>query len=166
MRNEIRKELDKAMRIQNVEEKHVKIHTIPHFAVTIDGKPFYLGREKSLELFAFIVDKGERGTTAGECIASLWPDRPNDSATQSLFRMTYKRLLDALEKAGAGDILMSKNSRRFICVDKVECDLYKILDGDKMEAQKYNGQYLDEYSWAESRNGQLYRMIFYKDIWD
>lgn len=165
MRDEIRKEIDKAMRVQNIELKRVKIQTIPHFAVSIDGKPFYLGREKSLELFAFIVDKGERGTTAGECIASLWPERPNDAATQSLFRMTYKRLLDALEKVGAGEILMSKNSRRFLCVDKVDCDLYKILAGDKEEAHKYDGQYLDEYSWAESRNGQLYRMLLYKDFW-
>lgn len=43
--------------------------------------------------------------------------------------------------------------------DAVECDLYRIMGGDRQEARKYSGEYLWEYEWAETRNGQLSRML-------
>ena len=73
--------------------------------------------------------------------------------------MTYKRLTDALDEAGIGHILVSIGNRRYLRLDQVDCDLYRILAGDVQAAQKYNGAYLEEYSWSESRNGQLHRML-------
>ena len=166
LRSEIRKELDKADKLRISSTKRVNINTIPGFSVTVDGEPLHIGREKALELFALLVDYGERGITAGEGVACLWPDRSNDAGAQSLFRMTYKRLADALEKAGVGDILESRNTRRLIRTDLVSCDLYDILSGDEAAAKKYDGRFMQEYWWAEERNGQLYRMVFSKDLWE
>ena len=73
--------------------------------------------------------------------------------------MTYKRLLTTLEEAGAGHVLATRENRRYLKVDAVDCDLYRILAGDKQAARKYNGEYLREYDWAEERNGQLTRML-------
>ena len=143
--------------------KCVVIRTIPTFYVTVDGVALHLGRAKPRELLALLVDRGERGITTGEGIAYLWPDRPNDTNTQSLFRMTYKRLADALGEAGIDYIIGSREKRRFIRVDRVDCDLYRILAGDKQTARQYDGQYMQEYSWAEDRNGQLYRMLLFKE---
>lgn len=142
--------------------KRIVIRTIPTFSITVDGAALHIGRAKSRELFALLVDRGERGITTGEGIAYLWPDRPNDANTQSLFRMTYKRLADALIEAGIGHIIASREKRRFIRVDQVDCDLYWILAGDMQTARQYDGQYMQEYSWAEDRNGQLYRMLLLK----
>ena len=158
--SDIRKELDKAARVRKIPKHRVEIKTIPTFSVTIDGNPFHMGRLKALELFALLVDRGESGITTGEGIACLWPERAGDTNTASLFRMTYKRLQDALEEAGVGDIIGSEENRRFICVDKVECDLYRLLAGDPKERRRYSGQYLREYSWAEEQNAALDRMIF------
>lgn len=114
---------------------------------------------RALEMLALLIDHGERGFTAGEGIAYLWPDRSNDASTQSLLRMTYKRLAATLEEAGAGHILASEGNRRFLRTDQVDCDIYRILAGDRQEARKYNGEYLREYSWSEERNAQLYWML-------
>jgi len=159
---DIRKEINKISSYRPMEDKRVAIQTIPLFSVSIDGTPLYLARSKVRELFALLVDRGKRGITTGEGISVLWPDRENDAAAQSLFRMTYKRLVDALTNADVGDIIGSQDNRRFLYVDKVNCDLYRILEGDRQEAKKYDGQYMDEYSWAEDRNGQLYRMLLDK----
>lgn len=156
---DIQKQLSKAARFRPAPRCRVEISTIPSFFVSVDGVPLHLGRSKARELFALLVDRGERGITTGEGIAFLWPERPNDSNTQTLFRMTYKRLVDALEKAGASHIIASSENHRFIKKDQVDCDLYRILDGDQKTAEQYDGQYLQEYSWAESRNGQLCRML-------
>ena len=93
----------------------------------------------------------------------LWPDRTNDASTQSLFRMTYKRLAAVLEESGIGNILVSAANRRYLRVEEVDCDLYRILSGDTEAQKRYDGRYLQEYSWAEERNGQLYRMLIARE---
>ena len=155
---DVYKELKKCF-YRPIPSQHVTIQTMPSLSVYVDGMPLHLARAKSRELFALLVDAGARGITTGEGISYLWPDRPNDTNTQSLFRMTYKRLADALEDAGIGYIIASKENRRFIRVDQVDCDLYRILSGDTRAVQKYCGQYLNEYAWAEERNGQLTQML-------
>ena len=158
-REDIQRELDKAFRIRPRPVHRMVIQTIPNFSVSVDGNALQIRRPKVVELFALLVDRGERGITSGEGIACLWPERPGDSNAQTLFRMTYKRLADALEEAGVGDIIATKGNRRFLRENLVDCDLYKIMAGDAQTAKRYAGEYLCEYSWAEDRNGQLYRML-------
>lgn len=160
---EIRKELAKCT-YRTLPSHRVVIETIPTLTVSVDGVPLRISNAKAWELMALLVDRGERGITTGEGIACLWPNRPNDANTQSLLRMTYKRLLENLEEAGCGDILVTHEKHRSLCVDSVECDLYRILAGDKQAARKYNGEYLREYDWAEERNAQLYRMLLTSDV--
>lgn len=156
--NDIRKELAKCA-YRPLPSHKVSIETIPSFFISVNGQPLRISSAKEKELLALLVDRGERGFTAGEGIACLWPDRANDSSTQSLLRMTYKRLLATLEAAGVGNILATRDNRRYLKTAAVECDLYRILDGDKQAARKYNGAYLQEYEWAEERNAQLYWIL-------
>ena len=157
-KEKIRNELQKC-RFQPLPSQRVVIQTIPTFSVTANGAPLHMSAAKPRELFALLVDHGERGLSSAEGIAYLWPEKDNDKKTQALFRMTYKRLLTLLEEAGIADIISSKDSKRFLMVDKVNCDLYHILAGDDRTQKKYAGQYLQEYSWAEERNAQLYHML-------
>lgn len=155
---DIRKELDKCA-FRPLPSGRIVIQTIPTLSLTVDGQPVYLPGSKLRELFALLIDRGDSGVTSGEAIACLWPDRPNDANTQSLFRMTYKRLATALEDAGVGHIIASRENRRYLRVDQVDCDLYRILSGDAQAGRRYAGQYLQEYDWSEERNGQLHRML-------
>lgn len=155
---DIRKELAKCA-YRPLPSHRVVIQTIPNLSITVNDKPLRISSAKERELLALLVDRGERGFTVAEGIGCLWPERASDSSTQSLLRMTYKRLLSTLDAAGISDILASKDNRRYLKTDAVECDLYRILNGDKQAARKYNGSYLDEYEWAEERNAQLYWML-------
>lgn len=155
---EIHKELSKCT-YRPMPSHRVVIETIPTLNLVVDGAPMYIAGTKPRELFAFLVDCGERGFTIGECIANLWPEREVDAGSQSLFRMTWKRLADALESVGVGDIIGKSENRRYLKVEKVECDLYRILAGEKKAAKKYDGEYLREYDWAEEKNAQLHWML-------
>lgn len=155
---EIQKALEKC-RLRPLPSRKIYIQTIPSLSITVDGKPVHISRPKPRELFALLVEQADRGLTTGEGISYLWPERTNDASTQSLFRMTYKRLVIALDEAGIGYIIASSDHRRYIRTEEVDCDLYRILSGDQQAGSKYNGQYLQEYSWAEVRNGQLSRML-------
>ncbi len=155
---DIRKELSKCA-YRPLPTHRVVIETMPTFSITVDGKPLHIASGKSREMLALLVDSGERGFSVGECIARLWPERPNDSTAQSLCRMTWKRLTDALKTVGADDVVYTSDNRRYIKADAVSCDLYRILAGDKQASRKYNGEYLSEYQWSEGRNAQIMKML-------
>jgi hypothetical protein len=68
-------------------------------------------------------------------------------------------MMSLLEEFDIADIIISKGKYKCIDVNKVECDLYELLNGNEEYIDKYSGQYLHKYSWAEERNGQLYSKI-------
>lgn len=154
---DIRKQLDKLP--GKKKEKSIVIETMPSLSVMAHGELVKLRGAKVRELFALLVDRGNSGLTAREGISYLWPESGDEPKTQSLFRVTFKRLADVLNEAGAGEILMTSENRRYLKTDKVDCDLYMVLEGDKQAARKYNGAYLQEYSWSEERNAQLHNML-------
>lgn len=162
---EIRKELDKvAARLSEQEKnsksskagkKRVEIQTIPDFVLKVDGHVVTLNRPKAEELLALLVDRGDAGLTTGEAIAYLWPDRPMDSNTSSLFRNTAKRMLDFLRDHEISELVCTDGRKRYIDTSLVDCDLYKILAGSKKELRKYDGLYMSRWSWSEERNAWL-----------
>lgn len=156
---EIHKELAKCS-YKSLPSHRVVIQTIPEFHISVDGMPLHISGSKPKELLALLCDRGERGGSVGEAVSCLWPERMADSGTQSLFRMTWKRLSDALENAVVDEILKTSEGRRYLNTEKVDCDLYHILAGEREAAKKYNGEYLREYAWAEERNAQIYRIVF------
>lgn len=152
----IKNELEKASRIRPVQRKKVEITTFPAFHVKVNGDVLRLSNAKSIELLALFVERRGVGITGGEAISYLWPERSNDSSTQTLYRMTLKRLMDALRKAGVEDMIGRAGRMKYLRTEKVDCDFYKVLDGDKEAAKYYTGEFMQEYSWAEVRNAQLY----------
>lgn len=154
---DIRRELSKCV-YKPLPSHRVIIETMPTLSVTVDGAPLSISGGKPREMLALLIDRGERGFSVGDAIACLWPERTLDSGTQSLCRMTWKRLVQAFEGVGAGNLLYTTDNRRHLKTDAVSCDLYRMLSGDKQATRKYNGEYLSEYDWAEERNAQLYKM--------
>lgn len=157
-RGEVKRELEKAARFRSLPEKRVSIQTIPDFVVLVDGERMSMGRSKPEELLALLVDRGSAGVSTGEAIACLWPGRTNDESTQSLCRVTYKRMMDALKERGIDDIIVSQGRKKYLRTGEVDCDLYRILSGDRDAIRSYSGEYMREYSWAETRNAQLNSM--------
>jgi two-component system LytT family response regulator len=154
---EIGEALETAVLMHSRPKKRVEIETIPNFTVHVDGKRLALGGKKQ-ELLALLVDRGETGLTTREAIACLWQDRCADEKTQTLYRVTFYQLMDELKKNGIEDIIGSGEKSKYIVKDMVECDLYRILDGETEGLKSYGGYYLNEYSWSETRNGQLNSM--------
>ncbi len=48
---------------------------------------------------------------------------------------------------------------RSLDTSKFECDLYKLLNGNRNVADRYIGEYMMEYSWAEDRAALLDRYL-------
>lgn len=154
-REDIQNELEKASLMRSRPQKRVQIQTIPDFVVSVDGVPVHFDRAKPEELLALLVDRAGAGVTTGEAIACLWPGRPADENTQTLYRVTFHRMMEELKEAGIEYIIGTEGRKRYILTEQVDCDLYHFLSGNADALQNYCGEYMKEYSWAESRNAQL-----------
>lgn len=149
---DIQHELEKAGRIKPRAKKKISIYTMPDLLITVDGNPISMRHTKVEELLALLVDRGSVGVTSGEVLACLWE---GDVQDKNKYWITFSRLKDKLEEEGIAHILGSNGQTKFLRTDLVDCDLYRMLAGDKNEISRYAGNYLTRYSWAEDRNAQL-----------
>lgn len=158
-KEDIQKELEKISFMRPIRQKKVEIKTFPSFCVMVDGMGLKISNAKAKELLALLVEHAGAGVTSGEAISYLWPERVNDASTQSLYRMTLKRLMDALREEGVEEIIGSSGREKYLRTEKVECDFYKVLDGEEDSYKYYSGEFMQEYSWAEVRNAQIYSIL-------
>ena len=151
---DIDKQLKKAFYIKSIPKKEIQIQTMPDLVIKVNGEQLKLGNTKQEELMALLIDRGESGVTKRDAIQCLWLGYSSDS----IYWTTMSRLKAILEQAEIGDILVSNGQRKYLNTDKVECDLYQMLQGDAGAIESYKGKYLTRFPWAEERNAQLRRI--------
>ena len=151
-REEVRDVLDRAKLYSARLRKRVDVTTFGPFTVFVDGKPLHFSSSKAKELFALLVQKRQ------EALDSIWEGREYDKGEASVYRVTLTRLRDILEDAGIGDVLQSTPRGKYLDVGKYSCDLNDFIAGDREARQRFNGQYLPEYSWGETTLAQLMRI--------
>lgn len=140
-------------------EKKIFARTFGNFDLFIDGKAMLFKSAKAKELLAFLVDRQGGTVYTGQIIAHLWENRPNDDATQNLCSKISRTLKNELEAMGIGEMLIQHRGIKSVDVNRFECDLYQMLDGDTRAAQKYLGEYMSEYEWAEERTAALQKYL-------
>lgn len=148
---DIEKELKKAYYVKPIQKVDIQIYTMPDFTVRVGGKTLKLGQTKQEELLAFMVDHGETGITKEDVINSIWSEYSGDS----VYWTTMSRLKAVLEEAGIAELIVSNGQRKYINMEIIECDLYRMLAGDKTVIERYNGEYLTRFVWAKERRKQL-----------
>ena len=154
-RADIEKELENASFVTgNSLKKKICIRTMPDLLVTVNGENIFKGHSKSEELFALLVDRGKIGVTKQDAIACLWDGK---SVAESTYATCLYRLKNILEEAGVSKLLVTIGNTKYLDTDseQIDCDLYRMLDGDKEIINSYTGIYFRRYSWAEDRTAQL-----------
>lgn len=133
----------------------IKIRTFGNFEVFVGDKPVIFKRSKAREILAFIVDRMGTGATRPEIAGILWEDGIYDRDRQFELNVYIKSLKKSLTDAGADKMLLALGGRFMIDVDKVDCDIYQYLKGDPEAVNSFNGEYMNEYSWAEVTAGYI-----------
>lgn len=151
---DIEKQLKKAFHVRPVPKKEIQVQTMPDLVITVKGELLRLGHTKQEELMALLIDRGENGITKEDAKGCLWSRYTSDN----IYWTTMSRLKTVLEEAGIADIIVANGKRKCLNIDMVECDLYRILNGEPGALDKYKGAYLQRFPWAEKRNTQLSKM--------
>ena len=139
--------------------------TFGHFDFFVNGKPIMFKSAKAKELMALLIDRQGGTVTSDQIIATLWEDRPNDDATQSLTSKIVKTLQEELASVGVMDLIIVSRGVKRIDTDRFECDLYELLAGNETVLKNFMGDYLVDYSWAESRASTLVQ-VYKKELFD
>lgn len=136
-------------------EKRIFAKTFGHFDLYVDNKPVMFRSAKAKELLAYLVDREGGTVCSDQIIGTLWEDRPNDENTQNLCSKVVGTLRKELSKYQAEDLLVSHRGVRRIDTTLLDCDLYQLLRGEERAEEQYLGEYMMQYSWAESRMASL-----------
>ena len=125
------------------------------FEVFWNQKPLLFGRRQTLELFAFLIDREGGVCTSEEIIAKLWEGETDMAAAKDRLRHLVGDLRKTLSSIGMEDILVRRSGRLAILREKVDCDFYRMTDGDMETVNTFTGEYMSQYSWAELTTGRL-----------
>ena len=120
-----------------------------------DDQPIRFKRSKSKELFAYMVDRRGSLCTVGELCGALFEDREEDSTLKKQMRVFLSSLRDDLAKVGAGKVLIKGWNAYGVDCSLIDCDYLKFLEGDPHAVNKFMGEYMGQYSWAEMTLGEL-----------
>ena len=112
-------------------------------------------RKLSKEAFAYLIDRRGAGCTVGEICSVLWEDRQSDKNLKSQCRVILGALKKDLTEAGYGDVIVKGWNVWGVDTNRVSCDYYDFLKGDKTAMESFLGEYMAQYSWSEMTVGSL-----------
>ena len=139
-------------------ETGIYVNTFGNFELIVNGEEVSFGREKSKEMLAYLVDKQGKSATRKELAAVLFEREDYTRATQNYLSKIVKELVTVLERVGAEKMLKRGMNSYSVDVDAFFCDLY---DYEKEtatpdELNRFQGEYMRQYSWAEVTLARLF----------
>ena len=151
----IREEIEHALPPIEPAKDRLFIQCFGQFEVYWQHKPLMFGRKQSKELLAFLVDRQGAACTAEEIAIALWEDESDMSAMKHRLRSLLSDLKVTLSEIGMEDILLRRSGQLAIRRDLVDCDYFRMLDGDMQAANAFRGEYMRQYSWAEMTTAEM-----------
>ncbi len=131
----------------------IRLSTLGHFAIELDGEPIAFGRKtpkKDLALLKLLISAGNKGLSESRIGDDLWRDADGDRAANSL-KQTLHRLRGLLqdhEAIESNDGLLKLNPNK-IWIDawafEANASSNPPLNGDSAEIRRYGHRLLESY---------------------
>lgn len=137
----------------------VEVRTFGNFDVIVDGQTISFTRSKSKELLAYLVDRQGGSVTRAEAFALLWEDGMYDRAMQKQLDVIIRSLKQTLDDYGISDIVEFQRGTLRLVPEQVDCDMFRMLNGDIKAINSYRGEYLSSYSWASLTEAYVTRSL-------
>ena len=107
-------------------------------------------------MFAYLIDRRGALCTNGELISILWEDASYNRT--SYLKNLKSDLKNMLEEAGCEDILIQRKGVIGVLPQKINCDYYDFMLEKEKAKRLFHGEYMSQYSWAETTLSFLNRM--------
>ena len=149
--DDVQRALDNLHRPEEKKEPEpgtLRVICFGNFEVFAGDKPVVFRRSRTKELFAYLVDRRGAACTMGELMGVLYEDENSDSR-KSWMRMLIQDMRKTFEALGMGDVIIKAWNTVAVNTSMLDCDYYKMLDGNPSALNDYYGEYMTQYSWAE-----------------
>lgn len=149
--DDIKKELaDLRIPITKEDNKRLRAQCFGNFEVYIDDKPCQFKYIKTKELLAYLVDRRGAYCSNGELLGALWEDKEVTVSLENYLRNLISDLKNVLRQSELEDVVIKKKAQICIVPSEIDCDYYKWLEGEPGTANLFAGEYMTQYSWAET----------------
>ncbi len=130
------------------QQKELYIQTFGTFNVLRNGKPLpFTGKAK--EILAVIVTRRGKEISNEEIFSTIWEGREYSNANMSVYYNALRRLKQTLASEGLTELLFSTTRGQMINTSMFDCDYYAWQDKNMGSRDKFEGEFLTEYSWGE-----------------
>lgn len=131
------------------EDKRIHVQCFGNFEIFVDGQPVYFSRLKSKEIIAYLVDRLGASVSKREIAAIIWEDEEYTRSKQIQLQTLFSVIQSAFGEYGLGDFLIKERGLYAINTEMMTCDYYDYLARVGPGGEKYEGEYMTNYSWAE-----------------
>lgn len=152
--DQIRQELEYLTESYRQDPGKMQVRCFGYFEVYWQGKPVVFGRKQTKELLAFLIDRNSI-CTSEEISDALWEGETNIKACKTRLRSLLHDLKGTLAEIGAANIVIRRRDTIGIDSTLLDCDYYRFLKGDIQAVNAFHGEYMKQYSWAESTLGAI-----------
>ena len=122
-------------------------------------KTVKFSRQKGKELFAYLVCLRGTSATRGEICANLFEESNEQKGFEHL-KKAVQSLKKDLSKYQMENVLEHSRNAYSVNVNLLQCDYYDYLEQKPEARSLYRGEFLNQYSWAESYIYHLDNYIF------
>ena len=137
------------------QRKTLYIQTFGRFTVFRNGQPVPL-TGKAKEILALVVTRRGKEISNEEIYSTVWEDRPYGNAQMTVYYNALRRLKLLLQQEGISDLLVSTKRGQLVNTAMFDCDYYAWQDKNMAERDRFEGEFLSEYSWGEQILANIY----------
>lgn len=133
--------------------KTEKLRLVTFGAFTVYGRNneiLTFSRTLSKEILAYLVDQNGFPVTSKDIASDVLEEPFFDDRVSKRVSKLILMLMNDLKTAGFPDVVVKQNRQLRLNRDMVDCDLYRMLEGDPDAVNAFRGEYMLQYSWAEN----------------
>ena len=147
--DQIRKALNNLRNPIKHNVNRVRVKCFGTFEVFIDDNPITFKRQKTKELFAYLIDRVGANCTMGQLMTALWEDGEDNSSRQSNLRNLIADLKSTFNEYGVDNVINKNKNTISVFTNNIDCDFYDFMNYKPYAVNSYRGEYMSQYSWAE-----------------
>lgn len=145
-----------AVALNNANYFSVELHMFGKFGVFHNGRAVDFRSFKAKELFALCADHCGADVTIEEAADKLWSERPYDEKVKGLYRKAVMNIRRTMDEHNIENVFFATRGSCKINPTNIKCDYYRYKSAPLANIQLYNGEYLNDYSWAEEKAATLH----------
>ena len=148
-KKKVRDALDhRRYRTSDLEDKPVKIRCFGNFEVFVKENVVPFKRQKSKELFAYLIDRKGAMCDADMIIGNIESNAVADETEKSKIRVYSSDIVSTFANLGIHDILTKSKGLYGVNTKLLDCDYYRFLENDSLAIAQYTGEYMTQYEFA------------------